>query len=60
LWQAIHSAGGPTPFGTLKRVKVLRGGQQRLYDVTQLEAQQIRLEPNDTIELPQKRPWEVR
>jgi protein involved in polysaccharide export with SLBB domain len=60
LWQAIHAAGGPTPFGTLKRVKVLRGGQQRLYDVTQLEAQQIRLEPSDTIEVPQKRPWDTR
>jgi len=60
LWQAVQAAGGPTPFGTLKRVKVVRGGQQRQYDLTQLEAQQIKLEPNDTIEIPQKRPWETR
>ena len=60
LWQAIQAAGGPTPFGTLKRVKVLRGGQQRQYDVTQLQFMQIPLEPNDTIEVPQKRPWETR
>jgi polysaccharide export outer membrane protein len=60
LWQAIHAGGGPTPFGTLKRVKVLRGGKQRVYDVTLIEAQQISLEPNDTIEVPQKRPWETR
>jgi polysaccharide export outer membrane protein len=60
LWQAIQAAGGPTPFGTLKRVKVLRAGKQRQYDVTQLQFMQIPLEQNDTIEVPQKRPWETR
>lgn len=60
LWQAIQAAGGPTPFGTLKRVKVLRAGKQRQYDVTQLQFMQIPLEPSDTIEVPQKRPWETR
>jgi polysaccharide export outer membrane protein len=60
LWQAIQAAGGPTPFGTLQRVKVLRGGQQRQYDVTQVEAMQVQLQPNDAIDVPQKRPWEVR
>ncbi|HSP42524.1 MAG TPA: polysaccharide biosynthesis/export family protein [Luteolibacter sp.] len=60
LWQAIQAAGGPTPFGTLQRVKVLRDGKQRQYDVTQVEAMQVQLQPNDAIEVPQKRPWEVR
>ena len=60
LWQAIQAAGGPTPFGTLKRVMLRRDGKQRQYDVTQLENMQIKLEPNDNIELPQKRPWETR
>lgn len=59
LWQAIQAAGGPTPFGTLKRVRVVRGGQQRQYDVTQIQYQQIQLEPNDNITVPQKRPWET-
>lgn len=59
LYQAIAAAGGPTPFGTMKRVKVLRAGQQRQYDLTQLQNMQILLEPNDTIEVPQKRPWET-
>jgi polysaccharide export outer membrane protein len=59
LYQAIQAAGGPTPFGTLKRVKVLRAGKQRQYDLTQLQFMQIPLEPNDTVEVPQKRPWEV-
>lgn len=60
LWQAIQSAGGPTPFGTLKRVKVLRAGKQRQYDLTELQNMQIPLEPNDSIEVPQKRPWETK
>ena len=58
LWQAIQAGGGPTPFGTLKRVQLLRGGKQRQYDLTKLENMQITLEPNDSIEVPQKRPWE--
>ena len=60
LWQAIQAAGGPTPFGTLKRVQLLRNGKQRQYDLTQLENKQITLEPNDSIEVPQKRPWETK
>jgi polysaccharide export outer membrane protein len=60
LWQAIQAAGGPTPFGTIKRVQLLRDGKQRQYDLTKIENMQIKLEPNDSIELPQKRPWEPR
>jgi polysaccharide export outer membrane protein len=60
LWQAIQQAGGPTPFGTLKRVKVTRSGKQRQYDVTQLEAQQIQLEPKDSIDIPHKGPFDMR
>lgn len=60
LWQAIQSAGGPTPFGTLKRVQLQRNGKQRQYDLTVLENMQINLEPNDNIEVPQKRPWETK
>lgn len=60
LWQAIQAAGGPTPFGTLKRVQLLRDGKQRQHDLTKLENMQIKLEPNDSIEVPQKRPWETK
>jgi polysaccharide export outer membrane protein len=60
LYQAIQAAGGPTPFGTQKRVKILRAGKQRQYDLTQLQFMQIPLEPSDTIEVPQKRPWETK
>ena len=60
LWAAIQAAGGPTPFGTLQRVQVTRAGQQRQYDVTQLQFMNIVLEPNDAVNVPQKRPWETR
>ncbi len=59
LYQAIQAAGGPTEFGSMKRVKLLRAGKQRQYDLTQLQFMQIPLEPNDTIEVPQKRPWDT-
>jgi capsular exopolysaccharide synthesis family protein len=52
------AAGGATPFGTMKRVKLLRAGKQRQYDLTQLQNMQHPLDPGDTIEVPQKRPFE--
>jgi protein involved in polysaccharide export with SLBB domain len=54
LYQAIANAGGATEFGSMKRVKLIRAGKQRLYDLTQLQNMQIPLEPDDTIEIPQK------
>ena len=60
LWQAIQTAGGPTPFGTIKRVTVTRAGKQRQYDLTEIQNMNILLEPDDGIEVPQKRPWETR
>jgi len=57
LYQAIQNAGGATEFGSMKRVKLIRNKQQRLYDLTQLKFMQIPLEPDDTIEVPQKTAW---
>lgn len=57
LYQAIQNAGGATEFGSMKRVKLIRAGQQKQYDLTQLQFMQIPLEPDDTIEVPQKTPW---
>ena len=54
LYQAIQAAGGATEFGSMKRVKLLRAGKQRIYDLTELKYMQIPLEPDDTIEVPQK------
>jgi protein involved in polysaccharide export with SLBB domain len=54
LWQAIQSAGGPTEFGSMRRVVLLRKGNSKTYDVTKTQFQQIPLEPDDTIDVPQK------
>ncbi len=54
LYQAIQAGGGPTEFGSIKRVKLFRGGSQKQYDLTQAQFMRIPLEPNDTIEVPQK------
>lgn len=54
LYQAVQAAGGATEFGSMKRVKLFRGGQQRQYDLTQAKFMQIPLRPGDTIEVPQK------
>lgn len=54
LWQAVQAAGGATEFGSMKRVKLFRGGQQRQYDLTQAQFMQIPLRPGDTVEVPQK------
>lgn len=54
LWQAIQSAGGETPFGSMKRVELTRGGEVRVYDCTVQENKQVKLQPGDTINVPQK------
>ena len=54
LWGAIQAAGGSTEFGSMGRVKVIRDGNQRSYDVTKSQFMQIPLQRNDTIEVPQK------
>lgn len=54
LSKAIEQAGGPTPFGSMKRVKLCRGGTIRVFDATRPECRSEPLLPNDTIEVPQK------
>ena len=57
LWGAIQAAGGPTEFGSMRRVKLIRNGNQKSYDVTKQQFMQIPLQRNDTIDIPQKTPW---
>lgn len=57
LWQAIQAAGGANEFGAVKRVKITRAGKVKSYDTTKSQFQQIPLEPEDTIEIPQKNIW---
>ncbi len=57
LWGAVQAAGGATPFGSMRRVKLTRNGNQKTYDATKVQFMHIPLQRNDTIEVPQKTPW---
>jgi protein involved in polysaccharide export with SLBB domain len=54
LWQAVQSAGGPTDFGSMRRVTLFRDGKQKEYDLKNPELMRIPLQRNDTIDIPQK------
>jgi tetratricopeptide (TPR) repeat protein/secreted protein with Ig-like and vWFA domain len=54
LGDAVASAGGATVFGSTKRVRVYRDGKAQTYDLTDESLAGIELQPNDTIEMPQK------
>lgn len=54
IYQAIQTAGGATEFGSLKRVKLFRRGKTQVFDVTDDQSKNVALEPDDTIEIPQK------
>jgi protein involved in polysaccharide export with SLBB domain len=54
LYQAIQAAGGATPFGSLKRVKLYRAGACTTFDLTTANGMSVAALPNDTLEVPQK------
>lgn len=59
LAQALAGAGGPTEFGTTKRVNVWREGKK--YELSPLTNEKHKLEriyPDDVIEVDQVRAWE--
>jgi protein involved in polysaccharide export with SLBB domain len=56
LWEAIQTAGGPTEFGSMKRVRLTREGKTKEYNLNNgNQFRDIQLQRNDTIEIPQKR-----
>lgn len=54
LKEAVVRAGGATPFGSQKRVRVFRDGKTLTYDLTNPEFDDIILQPGDSVEMPQK------
>lgn len=52
--QAIARAGGATEFGSLRRVKLIRDGQQKTFDLTKPEFKTMILKNHDVVEVPQK------
>lgn len=54
LYQAVQNAGGANEFGAMGRVRLMRNGKQREYDLNRAEEKNILVEKDDTIEVPQK------
>ncbi|MCW1924846.1 polysaccharide biosynthesis/export family protein [Luteolibacter arcticus] len=54
IWEAVQSAKGATPFGAMNRVRLTRGKEVKEYNLRKPEHMNIKLEPKDTIEVPQK------
>ena len=59
LAQAIAAAGGPSTFGTTKRVNVYREGKKYLLSPRENDKHKLeRIYPSDTIEVDQVKAWE--
>ena len=54
LYQAVQAGGGATEFGSMYRVRLLRGGKMREVDLTETKNKGIPVTEGDTIEVPQK------
>ncbi len=54
IYQAIQSAGGPSEFGAMNRVELLRGGKVRVLDLKVTQFMNFPLQLNDTITVPEK------
>jgi polysaccharide export outer membrane protein len=54
IYQAIQSAGGPTEFGAINRVELLRGGKVRVLNLKVTQFMNFPLQLNDTITVPEK------
>jgi protein involved in polysaccharide export with SLBB domain len=54
LQSVIEKAGGATPFGALRRVRLTRGIHVIEYDLTTADGSGIPVQPKDTVEVPQK------
>ena len=54
IFQAVQAGGGPTEFGAMNRIKLLRNGKQQIIDLEDPAGKVIVAEANDTIKVPKK------
>jgi protein involved in polysaccharide export with SLBB domain len=54
LTSVIDRAGGATPFGSIKRVRLQRGAETRVLDLSLQEHQDELLLPHDVVVVPEK------
>lgn len=57
LYDAIQAAKGATEFGSMERVRVIRGKQSKQYNLKDPKHMNTPLQPRDTIQVPQKNIW---
>jgi hypothetical protein len=54
LFKALTSAGGASPFGSMKRVELHRNGKKYVYDLNNPKHMRVPVYPGDSINVPQK------
>ena len=54
LFQAIYAAGGPTTFGSIRRIALYHNGRKSIHDLRKDEQKNVRVYPGDNINVPQK------
>jgi protein involved in polysaccharide export with SLBB domain len=54
LYEAVQAAGGPTEFGAMRRIKVIRDGETLVFDLTDDRQKLVPVKPRDIIEVPPK------
>jgi len=59
IYEAIMAAGGPTRFGSLKKVSLFRKGQKSNYNIEKDENKSITLLPGDTVLINEKGAFEL-
>lgn len=52
---AIQAAGGPTAFGSIRKVVLTRGDESSVHDLTQDDASPVLLKPGDSILVSQRK-----
>lgn len=56
VYQAVAAAGGPTAFGAMNRVTLMRNGKKQVIDLKTPEGQAVKTLASDTITVPEKGP----
>jgi protein involved in polysaccharide export with SLBB domain len=54
LLQALAAGGGATEFGDLRKVVLIRGSKSKVYNLNNENDRSVQVQPNDTIDVPER------
>jgi protein involved in polysaccharide export with SLBB domain len=54
LFQAVAAGGGATEFGDMRKVMLMRGNNSKIYNLNDMKDKMVVVQPNDTIDVPEK------